>query len=165
MSRCIDICRSEEVTPLHMKSLSEPVDNINQVKSKEKKNLEFRLRTGNRERSLGASFVAMNTHRRERVDAAVNAIESDEDLEEISVVRVYALKDIAVFAEMLVQQKPVRFQIDCGASANILPSKYVEDVVSSLVPSPSSCVMAPRSSLLGPVLCQLLISGTIRRTK
>ena len=32
LNRCIDICRSEEVTALHMKSLSEPVDNINQVK-------------------------------------------------------------------------------------------------------------------------------------
>ena len=52
-------------------------------------------------------------------DAAVNAIESDEDLEEISVVRVQAMKDKAVFAEMQVRQKPVRFQIDCGASANI----------------------------------------------
>ena len=34
---CIDICRSEEVTVLHMKSLWEPVDNINQVKSKKTK--------------------------------------------------------------------------------------------------------------------------------
>ena len=41
------------------------------------------------------------------------------------------MKDKAVFAEMLVQQKPVRFRIDCGASANILPSKYVEDVKST----------------------------------
>ena len=32
LNRCIDICRSEEVTALHMKSLSEPVDSINQVK-------------------------------------------------------------------------------------------------------------------------------------
>ena len=61
-------------------------------------------------------------------DTVVNAIESDEDFEEISVVRVQAMKDKAVFAEMLVKQKPVRFQIDCGASANILLSKYVEDV-------------------------------------
>ena len=31
-----------------------------------------------------------------------------------------------MFAKMLVNQRPVRFQIDCGASANILPSKFVE---------------------------------------
>ena len=37
LNRCIDICGSEEVTALRIKSLSEPVDNINQVKSKKKK--------------------------------------------------------------------------------------------------------------------------------
>lgn len=37
LNRCIDICRSEEVTALHMKSLSEPVDSINQIKSNKKK--------------------------------------------------------------------------------------------------------------------------------
>jgi len=37
LNRCIDICRSEEVTALHMKSLLESVDNLNQVKSKKKK--------------------------------------------------------------------------------------------------------------------------------
>ena len=61
-------------------------------------------------------------------DAVVNAIESDIDLEEIIVVRVQAVMDKTVFAEMLVQQKPVRFQIDCGASANILPPKYLKTV-------------------------------------
>ena len=59
-------------------------------------------------------------------DATVNAIESDKNLEEISVVRVQAMKDKA--AEMVVQQKPMRFQIDCQASANTLPCKYMEDV-------------------------------------
>ena len=34
---CIDVCRSEEVAELQMKSLSGPVDNINQVKSSSKK--------------------------------------------------------------------------------------------------------------------------------
>ena len=37
LNRCIDICRGEKVTALHVKSLSEPVDNINQVKSNKKK--------------------------------------------------------------------------------------------------------------------------------
>ena len=63
LNRCIDICGSEEVTALHIKSLSEPVDNINQVKSKKKKP---RLRTDSRERKFHASFVAMNTLLRER---------------------------------------------------------------------------------------------------
>ena len=33
LNRCIDVCRSEEVAELQMKSLSGPVDNINQIKS------------------------------------------------------------------------------------------------------------------------------------
>ena len=37
LSRCIDICRSQEVAESQIKSLSEPADNINQVKSKKKK--------------------------------------------------------------------------------------------------------------------------------
>ena len=37
LNRCIDVCRSEEVAELQMKSLSGPVDNINQVKSSSKK--------------------------------------------------------------------------------------------------------------------------------
>ena len=37
LKRCIDICGSEEITALHMKSLLEPVDNINKVKSEKKK--------------------------------------------------------------------------------------------------------------------------------
>ena len=34
---CIDVCRSEEVTSMQMKSLSEPVDTVHQVRLKEKK--------------------------------------------------------------------------------------------------------------------------------
>ena len=33
LNRCIEVCRSKEVAELQMKSLSGPVDNINQVKS------------------------------------------------------------------------------------------------------------------------------------
>ena len=86
-------------------------------------------------------------------DAAVNAIESDEDLEEISVVRVQAMKDKAVFSEMLVQQKPVRFQIDCGASVHILPSKYVEDA--DLEPCSQSLVTSNDTKVKPVGICAL----------
>ncbi|CAB3979230.1 Hypothetical predicted protein [Paramuricea clavata] len=56
--------------------------------------------------------------------SAIYCIESEE--EEISVVRIQATKEKAVFAKMLVNDVPVYFQVDCGASANILPYKYVE---------------------------------------
>ena len=96
-------------------------------------------------------------------DAAVNAIESDEDLEEISVVRVQAMKDKAVFAEMLVQQKPVRFQIDCGASANILPCKYVEDV--DLEPCSQSLVMWNGTKVKPVGTCALPVINPRNNTK
>ena len=56
----------------------------------------------------------------------VHNIESKEELEEISVVRVQALRGRAVYARMLVRQQPMQFQVDCGASANILPLRYAE---------------------------------------
>ena len=37
LNKCIDVCRSEEVTAMQMKSLAEPVDTVNQVKSKKTK--------------------------------------------------------------------------------------------------------------------------------
>ena len=49
------------------------------------------------------------------------------------------MKAKAVIVEMLVQQKPVRFQTDCEASAEIFPCKFVEDV--DLEPCCQSLVM------------------------
>ena len=37
-----------------------------------------------------------------------------------------ALRGRAVYARMLVRQQLVQFQVDCGASANILRLKYAE---------------------------------------
>ena len=96
-------------------------------------------------------------------DAAVNAIESDEDLEKISVVRVQAMKDKAVFAETLVQQKPVRSQIDCGASANILPCKYMEDV--DLEPCSQSLVMFNGTKVRPVGTCALPVVNPRNNTK
>ena len=49
------------------------------------------------------------------------------------------MKERAVFANMLVKQQPVRFQIDCGASANILLLKYAEG--KELAPCSQTLVM------------------------
>ena len=97
------------------------------------------------------------------IDAAVNAIESDEDLEEISVVRVQAMMDKAVFAAMLVQQKPVRIRIDCGASGNILPAKYVEDM--DLEPCSQSLVMWNCTKVKPIGTCALPVVNSRKRTK
>ena len=96
-------------------------------------------------------------------DAAVNAIESDEDLEEINVVMVMAMKDKAVFAEMLVQQKPVRFQVDCGASANVLPCKHVE--IMDLEPCSQSLVMWNGIKVKPVGMCALPVVNPQNNTK
>ena len=44
-----------------------------------------------------------------------------------------------MFTKMFINQEPVRFQIDCGASSNNLPFKYVEDM--ELKPCSQSFVM------------------------
>ena len=58
LNRCIDVCRREEVAELQMKSLSGPVDNINQVKSLVLKSLELQRPMGGRQRKFPANFVA-----------------------------------------------------------------------------------------------------------
>ena len=76
---------------------------------------------------MNFSFSTFSRAKKGWKKASVYAIESDEE-EKISVVRVQAVKDKAVFAKMLVKQEPVRFQIDYGASANIFPYKCVPGV-------------------------------------
>ena len=58
LNRCIDVCRNEEVAELQMKSLSGPVDNINQVKSLVLRSLELQRRMGGQQRKFPANFVA-----------------------------------------------------------------------------------------------------------
>ena len=73
------------------------------------------------------------------------------------------MKDKAVFAEMLVRQKLVRFQIDRGASANILPSKYVEDV--DLEPCSQSLVMWNGTKVKPVGTCALPVVNPRNNTK
>ena len=148
LNRCIDVCRSEEVAELQMKSLSGPVDNINQVKSSSKKPRAPTPVDGRSAKKISCKFCGYDHQPDRKMCPAwgkkckrckeknhfakkckkvpVHNIESEEELEEISVVRVQALRGRAVYARMLVRQQPVQFQVDCGASANILPLKYAE---------------------------------------
>jgi hypothetical protein len=64
LNKCMDLCRSEEVTDMQMKSLAEP-EGINQVKSKAKK-LSKERKGYNLARKFHANFVATNTHQSKR---------------------------------------------------------------------------------------------------
>ena len=117
-SRCIDVCRSEVVDELQMKSLSGPVDNINQVKSSTKKP---RAPTPDMRsaKKISCKFCGYNHQPDRKIcpvrgkkckrchfakkceKVLVHNIESDKELEEISVVRVQALRGRAVYARML----------------------------------------------------------------
>ena len=175
------MCRSEEVTSMQMKSLSEPVDNVNLVKPKGKKSQ--RSSDGKLNRLSPVRFVGLSIHQRKRsaqrgvrraksvnriiillrsVPAVYN-IESEEELEEINVVRIQAVNERAVFAKMLVKQQPVRFQIDCGASANILPLKYAEG--EELAPCSQALVMWNDTKVKPVGTCALKIVNPMNNEK
>ena len=52
---------------------------------------------------------------------------SDSDVEWINVIQINSVdtNDKEVHAEMLIDKKPVKFQLDYGASVNLLPIKYM----------------------------------------
>lgn len=51
--------------------------------------------------------------------------ESDSDWVNVIHINTVNNKSKQVYAEMLVNGKPVRFQLDCGAAVNVLPAKYI----------------------------------------
>ena len=65
------------------------------------------------------------------------------------------MKERAVFAEMLIKRQPVRFQIDCGASANILPLKYAEG--EELAPCSQTLVMWNGTRVKPVGTCAMLV--------
>ena len=162
LNKCIDICRSKEVTDKQIKSLTEP-EEINQVKStKEKKQRTFERKKGLQSgKKVSCNFCGYehppdkkkcpawgkvcnrckerNHFAKKCKKASVYCIESEDDYEEISMVKIQAVQEKAVFAKMQVLNKAIKFQIDCGASANVLPLKFAKDV--KLAPCTKTLVM------------------------
>ena len=156
LSKCIDTCRSEEITEMQMKSMSETSnDYANKIKAQRRQQYKESESDGSEdderktkqvEKKISCKFCGFEhfpdkqkcpawgktcnkckrkNHFAKRCrKSSIYCIESEE--EEISVVRIQAMKEKAVFAKMLVNDVHVNFQVDCGASANILPYKYVE---------------------------------------
>ena len=56
LNKCIDVCRSEEVTAMQIKSLAEPVDTVNQVKSKKTKSDKSSDGKSNMESKISCTF-------------------------------------------------------------------------------------------------------------
>jgi len=117
LNKCIDVCRSEEVTAMQMKSLAEPVDTVNQVKSKKTKSDKSSDGKSNMEsKKISCKFCGYEhilarkkcpawgktckkceekNHFAKKCTKRVPVcnIESEEEPEEISVVRIQAVKE------------------------------------------------------------------------
>ena len=61
LNRWIDVCRSKEVAELQMKSLSGPVDNINQAKSSSKKSRAPTPVDGRSAKKISCKFCSLCT--------------------------------------------------------------------------------------------------------
>ena len=66
---------------------------------------------------------------------------SDSDVEWIKVIKLNSVdaNDKEVQADMLIDKKRVKFQLDCGASVNFLPIKYIGN--SEIIPCDRTLVM------------------------
>lgn len=47
----------------------------------------------------------------------------------INNLQIHEVQRKGIFAKMLLRDRPVTFQLDCGASVNIIPRVHIEDVV------------------------------------
>ena len=174
LKKCIDLCRSAEVTITQMKIISDHVaaEEVHRIKTTRQTGI--RRATGNDTTKISCKFCAgrhsqgkescpawgkecrkcagknhfARACRKTRGQRAKvycmaeeerRVKESDtemSDVEYLGSVAVYAgnvctvgpsdeIYPREIYAEMLVGDKPVQFQVDCGASINILPEKLV----------------------------------------
>ena len=148
LSKCINTCQSEEIAEMQMKSMSETSnDYANKIKKERggsTKNQNWTVQGTMKEKLSGKKYrvnfadlstcqisgsvqpgknlqqVQKKNHFAKRcLKAFTYCIESEE--EEISIVRIRAMKEKAVFDKMLVNHVHVNFQVDYGDGANILP--------------------------------------------
>ena len=175
LKKCIDLCRSAEVTITQMKTISDHVasEEVNRVKITKQTNA--RRITGNDTTKISCKFCAGRHPQRkescpawgkeclkcggknhfvracrktgggQRVKVYRTAEEESReresdtetsDIEYLGSVAVYAgnicvvepsdeIYPREIYPEMLIDDKPVEFQVDCGASINILPDEFV----------------------------------------
>ena len=176
MNKCIDICRSKEIAEVQMKTLSEPVDGsgVHQDTSKVRRPSQS---VDGKSKKISCKFCGYehqfdgkkrpawgrtctrckgkNHFAKRCKEASVYNIKSGEEWVKISVVRIQAVKERAVCAKMFVRQQSLQFQVDCGANANILPRKHVEDV--ELSPCSQSLVMWNGTKIRPVGMCALQV--------
>lgn len=60
-----------------------------------------------------------------------------------------------IYAEMLIKNHPVKFQVDCGATVNVIPKKYIQNEV--LSPTPRVLQMWNKSEVKPEGACRVRV--------
>ena len=75
---------------------------------------------------------------------------------------VNSVSEREIYAQMLVNEKPIKFHIDCGATVNVLPSKYVNKDVQ---PTKRVLQMWTKTELKPEGICRLTIRNPRNQKK
>ena len=192
LQRCIDICKSAEITSSQLKSMGGQAEEIHKVNFSKKK-------TDGGSREIDCKFCGLRHQKiKEKCPAwgkvclkckrknhfakkctkkgtsrkSVNAVTNDDEYSDDSEVELIQTVETvgqiitsknkkSIFAEMEIGANPVRFQVDCGATVNILPKKYVG---SNKIEKTSKVVqMWNRDKLKPEGTCRLIVKN--RKTK
>ena len=192
LQRCIDICKSAEITSSQLKSMGGQAEEIHKVNFSKKK-------TDGGSREIDCKFCGLRHQKikekcpawgkvclkckrknhfakkctkkgtsRKSVNAVTNDDEYSDDNEVELIQTVETVGQIitsknkkSIFAEMEIGANPVRFQVDCGATVNILPKKYVG---SNKIEKTSKVLqMWNRDKLKPEGTCRLIVKN--RKTK
>ena len=68
---------------------------------------------------------------------------------------VNSVSEQEIYAQMLINEKPVQFHIDCGATVNVLPSKYVNK--DNIHPTKRVLQMSNKTELKPEGVCHVTI--------
>ena len=74
---------------------------------------------------------------------------------------VNSISELEIYAQMLIDKMPVKFHIDCGATVNVLPSKYVNK--NNLLPTKRVLQMWNKTELKADGICHMTIQNPKKR--
>lgn len=153
LKKCIDICRAAETTSHQMKTLKhEEVHAVKTTSSRSPvaKTREAQCKFCGKQHVLlkercpawgkrcmlcqGPNHFAVrcpDKNKKKPVHLLEHSVEPDNDTESVMVVETISVIEPAakrLFARFIIGDTPVRFQLDCGATVNVLPQKIYERV-------------------------------------
>ncbi|XP_048249931.1 uncharacterized protein K02A2.6-like [Haliotis rufescens] len=131
LKRCIDICRATESTMAQVKAMSSAQEDIHAVRKKSK--TPCRRQPPDKSKHSNPS-KKKHSSRVHRVDDQCDESDIDPTEElmtidtcEESVNCVVGQYPTKIFTTLEVNSQPVRFQVDCGATCNVISKKYLPE--------------------------------------